>query len=72
MDAALCALLLIHSYVGFQSSIIDYFPNKRVPVIRNLLMWTLRVTTILVGVSLYEFETNDVGITEAVKRVWNA
>ena len=35
-------------------------------------MWTLRVATILVGVSLYEFETSDVGITEAIKRVWNA
>lgn len=72
MDATLCSLLLIHSYVGFQSSIIDYFPNKRVPVIRNLLMWILRITTILVGVSLYEFETSDVGITEAVNRIWNA
>jgi succinate dehydrogenase (ubiquinone) membrane anchor subunit len=35
-------------------------------------MWILKGTTVLVLVGLYEFETNDVGITEAVKRVWKA
>ncbi|OCL07108.1 mitochondrial succinate dehydrogenase cytochrome b560 subunit D [Glonium stellatum] len=72
MDATLCALLLVHSHVGFQSSIIDYFPVNRVPAVRSLLMWILRIATITVGVSLYEFETNDVGITEAIKRIWHA
>lgn len=24
------------------------------------------------GIGLYEFETNDVGLTEAIKRVWHA
>lgn len=35
-------------------------------------MWLLRIATVATGVALYEFETNDVGITEAVKRVWTA
>ena len=32
----------------------------------------LNIATVLVAIGFYEFETNDVGITEAVKRVWHA
>lgn len=35
-------------------------------------MWALNLATVAVGVSLYEFETNDVGVTEAIKRVWKS
>ncbi|KAF2182488.1 CybS-domain-containing protein [Zopfia rhizophila CBS 207.26] len=72
MDATLCALLIIHSHIGFEACIIDYFPKNRVPVARNLAMWALRIGTVVLGVALYSFETNDVGVTEAVKRVWHA
>jgi succinate dehydrogenase (ubiquinone) membrane anchor subunit len=87
-DAILCSLLLIHSHIGFEyvptshcmrphsnprrSCIIDYFPKKRIPRIRNAAHWALRVSTVLLGLALYSFETNDVGITEAVSRVWHA
>jgi len=30
------------------------------------------LATVVVGVGLYEFETNDVGVTEAIKRIWHA
>jgi len=72
MDALLCTTLLIHSHIGFQALIIDYLPNKRVPKTRALFNWGLRLGTVLVGVGLYEFETNDVGLTEGIKRVWKA
>lgn len=55
-----------------RASIIDYFPKKRVPLIRNLSMWALRIGTVTLGIALYSFETNDVGITEAVARLWHA
>lgn len=42
------------------------------PGVRNGLFWLLNGFTVLTLVGLYEFETNDVGITEAVKRVWKA
>ncbi|KAF2114705.1 mitochondrial inner membrane protein [Lophiotrema nucula] len=71
-DSILCALLVVHSHIGFESCIIDYFPKKRIPVIRNLAHWALRVATLTLGIALYSFETNDVGITEAVKRLWHA
>ncbi|KAF2139903.1 uncharacterized protein K452DRAFT_253518 [Aplosporella prunicola CBS 121167] len=72
LDATLCSLLLIHSHIGFEAMIIDYFPAKRVPIVRRSLMWILKGFTLAVAVALYQFETNDVGLTEAIKRVWTA
>ena len=56
----------------FRACIIDYFPKNRVPLIRSLSMWALRIGTVALGVALYSFETNDVGVTEAVARLWHA
>ncbi|MDI1490256.1 MAG: membrane anchor subunit of succinate dehydrogenase, Sdh4 [Ramalina farinacea] len=72
MDAILCATIIIHSHIGFESIIIDYLPKKRVPKTRALFWWGLRAGTIVVAIGLYEFETNDVGVTEAIKRIWMA
>ena len=72
LDAALCGTILIHSHIGFQSIIIDYVPMKRVPRARKVFWWGLRAATLTVAVGLYEFETNDVGLTEAIKRIWHA
>jgi succinate dehydrogenase (ubiquinone) membrane anchor subunit len=71
-DAILCGAILIHSHIGFESILIDYIPNKRMPKTRMFLWWTLRAATLTVAVALYEFETNDVGVTEAIKRIWKA
>ncbi|KAL2798761.1 CybS-domain-containing protein [Aspergillus keveii] len=72
MDAVLCSLLILHSHVGFQASIIDYFPTRRVPKTATFLNWLLRGFTLTTAIGLYEFETNDVGLTEAIKRIWKA
>ncbi|KAI1850902.1 hypothetical protein JX265_007227 [Neoarthrinium moseri] len=72
MDATLCSLLVIHSHTGFQNILIDYVPTGRYPKARKSLMWALNGATVLVAIGLYEFETNDVGVTEAIKRVWKA
>ncbi|KHN98921.1 succinate dehydrogenase cytochrome b small subunit [Metarhizium album ARSEF 1941] len=72
MDAILCSAVLIHSHIGFQSVVIDYIPKRRYPGLRKLFWWGLNAATVVVGVGLYEFETNDVGVTEAIKRVWKA
>jgi succinate dehydrogenase (ubiquinone) membrane anchor subunit len=55
-----------------RSCIIDYFPTKRIPKIRAAANWALRIGTVTLGLALYSFETNDVGITEAVARLWHA
>lgn len=72
MDAILCGAILIHSHIGFEAVIIDYLPRKRVPKTRLFFWWMLRAATVAVGVGLYEFETNDVGVTEAISRIWKA
>ena len=55
-----------------RSCIIDYFPSKRVPKTRKAAEWALLGSSLLVAYSLYEFETNDVGLTEGVRRIWKA
>ena len=35
-------------------------------------MWVLNICTVAVGIGYYQFETNDVGVTEALKRVWHS
>jgi succinate dehydrogenase (ubiquinone) membrane anchor subunit len=55
-----------------RSCIIDYFPKKRIPKLRAAAHWALRIGTVTLGLALYSFETNDVGITEAVARLWHA
>ncbi|KAF2454619.1 CybS-domain-containing protein [Lineolata rhizophorae] len=72
IDAALCATIIIHSHIGFDAMITDYLPKKRVPKTRKLFEWGLRAGTLVVAVGLYEFETNDVGLTEAISRIWHA
>jgi len=72
LDAALIFSILVHSHMGFQSIIIDYIPIRRFPTARKAFMWALNLATVVVAVGFYEFETNDVGVTEAVKRIWHA
>jgi len=72
VDAILCAAIIIHSHIGFQAMIIDYIPQKRLPKTRTFSKWFLRASTLTVAVGLYEFETNDVGVTETIKRIWKA
>ncbi|KAB8249085.1 succinate dehydrogenase cytochrome b small subunit [Aspergillus flavus] len=72
MDAVLCSFIVLHSHIGFQAAIIDYFPTRRVPKTATFCNWLLRAFTLTTAVGLYEFETNDVGVTEAFKRVWKA
>ncbi|TVY53161.1 Succinate dehydrogenase [ubiquinone] cytochrome b small subunit, mitochondrial [Lachnellula cervina] len=71
-DALLCATILIHSHIGFEALIVDYIPTKRLPKTRKTFEWGLKLATVVVGVGLYEFETNDVGLTEGIKRIWTA
>lgn len=72
MDALLCGTVLLHSHIGFQAVVIDYVPKYRFPGLHKAVMWLLNLATVTVGIGLYEFETNDVGVTEAVKRMWKA
>lgn len=58
--------------MSHRSCITDYLPNWRVPFLRKLFDWANVLAVFVVGWGWYEFETNDVGLTAAVKRVWTA
>ncbi|GAB7330069.1 hypothetical protein MBLNU13_g01748t1 [Cladosporium sp. NU13] len=72
VDAGLISMLILHTYMGFQSCITDYFPTWRVTKFRKLCDWLNFLAIFVVGWGWYEFETNDVGLTEGIKRVWTA
>lgn len=55
-----------------RSAITDYFPKWRVPKTRKVADFLNMVAVFVVGWGWYEFETNDVGLTEGIKRVWTA
>ncbi|KAK0764525.1 hypothetical protein N5P37_003927 [Trichoderma harzianum] len=71
-DAILCSAVLLHSHIGFQSVIIDYIPKTRYSGLRKIFWWGLNLATVTVGVGLYKFETNDIGVTEAIQKIWKA
>lgn len=58
--------------ITYRSVITDYLPRWRVPRTRRLFDWGLNLALLIVGWGWYEFETNDVGLTAAVKRIWTA
>ncbi|EHY55418.1 membrane anchor subunit of succinate dehydrogenase, Sdh4 [Exophiala dermatitidis] len=72
LDAALIFSIIVHSHMGFQSIVIDYIPINKHPTARKAFMWLLNLATVVVAIGFYEFETNDVGVTEAIKRIWHA
>ena len=55
-----------------RNCITDYFPRWRVPKTRTVSEWARWASLVIVGWGWYEFETNDVGLTEGVKRIWKA
>lgn len=55
-----------------RSVIIDYIPSWRMKGVRKLFEWANVLALFVVGWGYYEFETNDVGLTEAIKRIWRA
>ncbi|CAG8547279.1 582_t:CDS:2 [Paraglomus occultum] len=71
-DLLLGVVLPIHCHVGFDAIITDYLPTRRAPTLHKLSTWGLRGATLLVLIGCYQFNTNDVGMTELVKRVWHA
>ncbi|KAK0260183.1 membrane anchor subunit of succinate dehydrogenase, Sdh4 [Friedmanniomyces endolithicus] len=72
LDGTFIGLIIVHTYIGFQSVIADYLPKWRVPFLRKAADWGNLLAVVVVGWGWYEFETNDVGLTEGVRRIWKA
>jgi len=72
LDGLLCVGLVMHSHMGFDSLLVDYVHKRKFPILGPLSTWTLRVTTVAVLVGVYQFNTNDIGLTELITKVWRA
>ncbi|XP_055679352.1 succinate dehydrogenase [ubiquinone] cytochrome b small subunit, mitochondrial [Lutzomyia longipalpis] len=70
-DTILASVMVVHSYIGFKSIVTDYvrpviFGTVIPPIAQGLLL----LLTIATAAGLIQFIRNDVGIANAVKRVW--
>lgn len=72
-DGLLGVVVPIHCHVGFDAMITDYLHPAKVGVWGNkAFTWTLRGATVLALIGCYQFNTNDIGLTELVKKAWEA
>ena len=72
VDFGLGVVLPLYAHVSFSGIILDYLPARRFPRIYPAMMGALYAGTAVCGLGLFKFNTQDVGITEAVGRVWTA
>jgi succinate dehydrogenase (ubiquinone) membrane anchor subunit len=72
LDATLGGLLIAHSHIGLGACITDYIPKRKYGVLHDASVWALYAGTALAVYGLYEYETNDVGLSETIRKIWNA
>ena len=72
IDLGLGLVLPLYAHCGFASIIYDYLPARRAPRLYPVLMGALYAGTGACALGLFAFNTRDVGITEAVARIWTA
>ncbi|TFK59588.1 hypothetical protein BDN72DRAFT_851194 [Pluteus cervinus] len=72
LDGILGVSLVMHSHIGFDSCLVDYVHKRKFPILGPLSTWTLRSATVAALVGIYQFNTNDIGLTELIAKVWMA
>jgi len=72
IDVLLGVLLPMHVYYTFQDLVFDYIPSRRYPRLNKFLIWIIRITTLISLFSMFKFNTEDIGISDAAKQAWNA
>ncbi|KAJ3173629.1 membrane anchor subunit of succinate dehydrogenase, Sdh4 [Geranomyces variabilis] len=70
VDLGLGVVIPLHSHIGFGAILQDYLAVHKYPVAGRIATASLYAATGLVLYGCYQFNTNDVGITEFVKRLW--
>ncbi|KAF7796066.1 hypothetical protein EIP86_007237 [Pleurotus ostreatoroseus] len=72
LDGLLGVGLVMHSHIGFDAVLVDYLHKRKFPILGPLCAWLLRAATAGVLVGVYQFNTNDIGLTEFIAKVWHA
>ncbi|OMJ29186.1 Succinate dehydrogenase [ubiquinone] cytochrome b small subunit, mitochondrial [Smittium culicis] len=71
-DLLLGIVFPIHAYIGINSSITDYTHKRRYPKLNFLFSWMLNIGTLIALYGCWVINTNDVGLTAFVQKLWNA
>ncbi|KAK2465046.1 hypothetical protein APHAL10511_003122 [Amanita phalloides] len=72
LDGLLGVSLVVHSHIGFDSMLVDYLHKRKFPILAPATTWILRTATVATLVGIYQFNTNDIGLTELIAKVWTA
>ncbi|CAL1711166.1 unnamed protein product [Somion occarium] len=68
VDGLLGISLVVHSHIGFDSILVDYLHPRKFPILGPTFSWLLRGVTAAVLVGVYQFNTNDIGLTELIAK----
>ncbi|KAI9274232.1 CybS-domain-containing protein [Sporodiniella umbellata] len=71
-DTLLGVVLPVHLHIGWDACITDYFNARKSVFLNKLMTGTLWVSTTGVLVGCYQFNTNDIGLTEFISKIWAA
>ncbi|EIE77300.1 hypothetical protein G6F57_003767 [Rhizopus arrhizus] len=71
-DTLLGVVLPLHLHIGFDACITDYFNARKSVFLNKLMTGTLWLSTTGVLVGCYQFNTNDIGLTEFISKIWAA
>ncbi|TFY77698.1 hypothetical protein EWM64_g6310 [Hericium alpestre] len=63
---------LLDGILGFDTILVDYLHERKFPVLGKVAKWGLRTATVGVLIGVYQFNTNDIGLTELIRGVWTA
>jgi len=72
LDGLLGLSLVVHSHLGFDQILVDYLHPRKFPVIGPVSSWSLRGLTLATAIGVFQFNTNDIGLTELIAKVWTA
>ncbi len=72
LDVLFSVLLLGHSYVGFESCIVDYVPKRVYGKYHNYTMHLLQFGSVVSLVGIYDMCFNDKGLIGFIKEAWKS
>lgn len=68
VDFGLAFAIPLHTHIGLDAIVTDYLPYRKFGSVFTIASWALKGLTALVIYGAYSFNTNDIGITELVKK----
>jgi succinate dehydrogenase (ubiquinone) membrane anchor subunit len=71
VDIGLGLAMPLHCHLGFDAMIMDYFHERKTPILYKVLTWGLRMCTVLTLYGCYVINSKDVGITALVSGLWS-